>query len=326
MPSYNAEEYIQDAIESIIQQTYKDWELIIVDDKSTDNTYNIALNYTYKDSRIKVYQLEFNSGSAHRPRLTAEKIARGQFICQIDADDYIEHNYLEKLIKRQKETNADAVICRLCHMSSTGVKLAPFNPSENFNFSSIISGKEAFIKTIGSWEINGLGIFKSIILETLSSKNSDTQMIDSINADEVYTRLKFLSCSKVAFCDADYYYRINPESITKKFSLKLFDSLDAVDKVRLLTLNEFGKSSKEYKKALSYHFLNILNSLSLFSERYDEIDVSSRLGIKNKIFYNWKKITFVDVYRLPLKSALIYMCGFHLIYIAYFCRNYVRRK
>ena len=61
------------------------------------NTFDIITVFANKDCRIKIYQLENNSGSAQRPRLTAEKLAQGAFICQLDADDVLEKRYLEKL-------------------------------------------------------------------------------------------------------------------------------------------------------------------------------------------------------------------------------------
>ena len=71
MPAYNAEKYISYAIESVIKQTFEDWELIIVDDASTDSTPNIIEEYAKRDSRIRVYTEKENSGSARLPRLKA---------------------------------------------------------------------------------------------------------------------------------------------------------------------------------------------------------------------------------------------------------------
>ena len=66
MPAYNAAKYIKEAIDSVLNQTFLDWELVIVDDCSTDSTYSIILQYELQDSRIRVYQMPQNSGSAFR--------------------------------------------------------------------------------------------------------------------------------------------------------------------------------------------------------------------------------------------------------------------
>ena len=324
MPAFNAGKFIATAIESVLKQTYADWELIVVDDKSTDNTYDIILDYASRDKRIKAYQLNVNSGSAQRPRLTAENIAQGSFICLLDADDELETLYLEKLLKRQEETDADAVIGRLCSMTENGIKKDSFNPTDRVDLDSIITGKEAFMMTVGSWDINGLGIFKREVLDFASKKSN--QLLDSINADELYTRIKFLYCNKVAFCNADYFYRNNLESITKKFSIKLFDSLDAVSKVRLLALEIFGVRSIEYTKAVSYQFKAILTSISLYCEKMLEIDYSNRSFVKQKIHNSWRQLTYADVLRSSLKEGLIYFLGFRLVYYLFVFRNYVRGK
>lgn len=86
MPAYNAEKYIAEAIESILNQTYKNFEFIIVNDGSTDNTLNIIKKYAKKDKRIKVISNETNMGIA-KTRNNYLKIVKGKYIATQDADD-----------------------------------------------------------------------------------------------------------------------------------------------------------------------------------------------------------------------------------------------
>lgn len=88
MTAYNREKYISEAIESVIAQSFKDWELIITDDKSTDNTVAIAQSYANKDNRIKVYLNENNLGD-YPNRNQAASYARGKYIKYLDADDIL---------------------------------------------------------------------------------------------------------------------------------------------------------------------------------------------------------------------------------------------
>ena len=92
MPAYNAEKYIGQAVESIINQTYSNWELIIVDDKSIDNTLNIIKEY--KDERIKVYMNDVNKGIAFTTNRGIEN-SNGKYIALLDDDDIAEYNRLE---------------------------------------------------------------------------------------------------------------------------------------------------------------------------------------------------------------------------------------
>lgn len=85
-PAYNAERFIGETIESVINQTYNNWEMIIVDDQSKDSTVSIVNSYQRKDERIKLYKLEENSGSAIA-RNTAMEKAKGRYIAFLDSDD-----------------------------------------------------------------------------------------------------------------------------------------------------------------------------------------------------------------------------------------------
>ena len=97
-PAYNAEKYIKDTIESVIAQTYTNWEMIIVDDASVDNTKNIIKSYQEKDERIKLISLNTNQGVANA-RNTAIVNAKGQYIAFLDADDFWDKEKLSKQIE-----------------------------------------------------------------------------------------------------------------------------------------------------------------------------------------------------------------------------------
>lgn len=98
MPAYNASRYIIKPIESVINQTHDNWELVIVDDCSTDNTVDVIRNYQKKDSRIQLYQLEQNSGAAVARNHGIEK-ATGDYLAFLDSDDLWTHEKLEKQLK-----------------------------------------------------------------------------------------------------------------------------------------------------------------------------------------------------------------------------------
>ncbi|MFD2917452.1 glycosyltransferase family 2 protein [Psychroserpens luteus] len=97
MTVYNREKYIAEAIESIINSTYKNWELIIVDDQSKDNSVAIAKSYQAKDDRIKVYVNEINLGD-YPNRNQAASYAKGKYLKYVDADDMIYPHGLEQLV------------------------------------------------------------------------------------------------------------------------------------------------------------------------------------------------------------------------------------
>lgn len=103
-PTYNCAKFIARTIDSVIAQTYGNWEMIIVDDRSSDNTKEIVEEYIKNDSRIKYHLLEANSGAAVA-RTTAMKLAQGAYIAFLDSDDVWMPDKLERQVKWMQENN-----------------------------------------------------------------------------------------------------------------------------------------------------------------------------------------------------------------------------
>jgi glycosyltransferase involved in cell wall biosynthesis len=101
-PSYNSSKYIEKTIQSVIEQTYKKWELLIIDDCSNDNSVQIVNKYIINDDRIKLYQLEKNSGVAIARNYGIKK-AKGTFIAFLDSDDIWLPNKLEVQLSFMKK-------------------------------------------------------------------------------------------------------------------------------------------------------------------------------------------------------------------------------
>jgi len=98
-PCYNDEKYIGEAIESVLGQSYQNWEMFVVDDCSTDNSAEIIRSYCEKDSRIRYYKTDFPTGSPVVPRNIAIEKANGRFIAFLDSDDVWFPTKLEEQIK-----------------------------------------------------------------------------------------------------------------------------------------------------------------------------------------------------------------------------------
>ena len=104
MPSYNTAEYIEESIKSVQNQIYENWELIIVDDCSTDNTDDILKKYIESDKRIHYLKNEKNSGAAVS-RNRALREAKGKWIAFLDSDDLWLPTKLERQLKYMKDNN-----------------------------------------------------------------------------------------------------------------------------------------------------------------------------------------------------------------------------
>ena len=108
VPIYNVENYIKKCVDSILSQTYKNLEIILVDDGSPDNCPQICDEYAQKDNRIKVIHKE--NGGLSDARNAGIDISKGKFITFIDSDDYIEKDYVEVLYNSIKENASDMAI------------------------------------------------------------------------------------------------------------------------------------------------------------------------------------------------------------------------
>lgn len=108
MPVYNAEKYLSETLESIQSQTYKNWELFAIDDWSTDQSYNILLEFAKKDKRIKLYRNGKHRGVAGAANLALSMI-KGDYVARMDADDLMHPERISKQVKFLKE-NPEVVI------------------------------------------------------------------------------------------------------------------------------------------------------------------------------------------------------------------------
>lgn len=264
MPAYNAMSFIADAVNSVLKQSLFNLELIVVDDCSMDDTWKIISRIAEVDSRLKIIKLEDNSGSAKYPREVAVNMASADWICWVDADDIIPYDYLEKLLLRQQNTDADIVCSQMIAFQNNinNVRYTLPDISLNNNGDDILPGRVAVMKTIGSWSLNANGFLvrKSLWSGTSLFLNRDANWMD---ADDVSTREMILSANKVAFSDAVYYYRIHSEAITKKLSVKKFHTLITDECVVRMIDGEFGEKSPQGRIARNQYVCRILSFMRL---------------------------------------------------------------
>lgn len=104
MPTYNSSRFVAESIESILRQSYSNFELLITDDVSTDNTFEILKSYAQKDNRIKIFRLDCNMGAGYARNKSIQE-AKGRYIAFCDSDDTWMPNKLEKQIRFMQKNN-----------------------------------------------------------------------------------------------------------------------------------------------------------------------------------------------------------------------------
>ena len=137
MPAYNAERYIEESITSVLNQSHKNIELIIVNDCPTDNTLKLVENIAQKDKRVVVINNSFNLGCAES-RNRALAIARGEYIAFCDSDDVWAENKIEKQLNQIKENDVDMVFTAYEMIDGSGKQIKYRNVKEKISMDDLL--------------------------------------------------------------------------------------------------------------------------------------------------------------------------------------------
>lgn len=309
IPAYNAEKFIGEAIESIMAQTFTDWELIIVDDGSTDNTLTIAETYSGSDPRIRIIRRESSSGSPFIPRRDAIHSALSDIIAPLDADDKVNPDYLERLLEIKKLNNVQIVYPLIFFIRATG--MVPIIPLDEYVSSVPIAGRDAVRLTLDGWKVSSNGglIDKDIYLKAF--KEYGEEHYES-NSDETLTRWLLFLAPKVVFSRVEYLFRENPDSITRSISLRKLDILKSCVEVNDMLALNYGKDSEEYKLGQHHLLTEILDCIEYVSNNgfkgeeritaYGKI-LSARNKIDRKALRNKASLHLDLISRLPIRLA-----------------------
>lgn len=202
IPVYNAEKYLGRCLSSIERQTYKNFEVIIVNDGSKDSSRKIAEDFAEKDRRIKIINKE--NGGVSSARNTGLSAVNGEFVAYIDADDYIADDYFEKLYSEAEKTGADIVCCG-CEWLVDGERIEDFNTSTSRR---ILEHKAEYWRDVfEEKEFYQRVVWGKIIKTELAKKYSFRT--DMKYGEDTYYMLETLSSSpKTALIDYDGYYYV----------------------------------------------------------------------------------------------------------------------
>ena len=219
IPAYNIENYIENCINSVLNQTYTDFEILLVDDGSTDSTGKIADELASKDSRIRVFHTE-NKGVSNA-RNTALRKAKGEYLSFIDGDDFIESTLFEDAINSIIKMNADAFMFEyFIDNSSSSIK-----HSIDMSFYGTISSEKAIQFSI---DVQNRFLWSKIIKKELV--NDLWFNIDIILGEDTLFICEALSkATRVVYSENAYYhYVIRQGSATNSsFNRKKLNGVDA---------------------------------------------------------------------------------------------------
>ena len=285
IPVYNAEKYIIECLESVIAQTYDDYEVIIVDDGSTDDSSRICDEYADKDSRFKIFHQE-NKGPYYS-RSEAIKRASGEYLVFLDADDLLDKMCLEYLNNILDTSVKDADIICFSHYAMYANKNVVRCVSQSFSDTTEnriekeyknISQKEMSVLLMQSYRYNTVW---GKALKSDMAKRSIMALSDKLlnGEDAIQIAKCIISSEKIVFCKKTlYYYRQRKNSIAHQFDKNtIYGAIRAhyiVDKL----MSESVLLKEENSEVYSMHNVLALNN---FLEQIYKNNIS-RVGFSEK--------------------------------------------
>ena len=262
VPIYNAEKYLDSCIQSVLRQTYTNWELILIDDGSTDKSGRIAEEYGFADERITVFHQKNLGVSLARNQGIDE--ATGNYVVFLDADDELIEDCLAKTVNIAEETNADVVAGRSCENQ------------ELFQDRIIWTGAEALENSLKDHLFTYSACAKLIRREFIGK----TRFTPDIRINEDSYFVFQLLCKQNVFVltnDVIYFYRVNLESSSRAgFSEKYFDILKVSDLKYKKIEEQFPQMHDLAKNMLLKARMNVLRILAVRT-RDEYRDVEKKL-------------------------------------------------
>lgn len=318
MPVYNVENYLEQCLDCVINQTFKDIEIILVDDGSTDSSLKICKEYAQKDNRIKIIEQQNQGAGAARNK--GLEIATGDYLSILDSDDYFEPDMLEKLYNKITSDDADIVICRCRSIDSvTGeIKPMPWTIKQNwlpskqiFNYKDI--PEYIFGFCVGwSWD-------KLYKREFVAKNNLKFQNLRSTN-DMLFVFLSLVLAYKISVINdvliTHRYNRPNQLSETREKDPYCFITAIYALKEELEKLNLYPKLEKSFlnwcllfcqwqtstlskatrKKVLKKLYQEVFNDLKVYDKPdnyfYEKYAWKQLIYPKKRFFKHFLKLLF----------------------------------
>lgn len=275
VPVYNAEEYLQEAIDSVFMQTYHDWELILVDDGSADGSSCICKEAAEKSEKVRMIRQE-NSGLSGA-RNTGISNSKGAYITFLDADDRLTPTALEVLIEKAEKYDADIVCGRILEFTNSFSKTTATNNKDN-SF-RIYTSEEAVRRMLYQKDINN----------SPCGKLFSRRLWDNLHF-RAGTWYEDLDIIPIVFLDTDkiislsnpvYLYRQHPASFIHTFSLRRGDVIEVTQRLTLFMEEKYPALTRA---ARSRQLSACFNILTLIAANYASLSDEKNAGKESEEF------------------------------------------
>lgn len=324
IPVYNAEKTIKECINSILNQTYKNIEIICINDGSTDNSMELLNKYSQLDSRIKVIDKE-NRGVSSARNLGI-KNANGEYISFVDSDDWLEANMIEKLINVIKNKNVDVVRCNnYIDQDKKNISFDKEINNKTIENKKIIECIEKIVEGKIPAYVPCLIAKKELVLKTNLFDEKIVLMEDALFYIDLFSK-----CKSIYFLnDPLYHYRTNLESCTqyKKNYVRNINNIILVNrKMKELFVKNNINIKNINDKIDKVHSIIIVNLIAALLQIHDKNFLEKKFFVKicsnpeiQNIFINCKYNNVKLHIKIP--AILIQKRRYNILYIFYLIRG-----
>lgn len=302
IPAYNAEKYLGFCLDTVIAQTHKNLEIIVINDGSKDNTGKICDEYAEKDSRIRVIHQE-NHGVAFTRNVGLDK-ATGEYIAFIDSDDYVKDIYIETLLKTCIEKNCKITICKSFDTDKREMFDLPYSYNVRTYDSDFLLHNLSYLSD--SNEVVNTMIFHKSVFDNL-------RFPAGLIYEDSYIYFDYIkNAERIAFIDTVlYYYFLSPNSIMRSnFSIKSFDMLAAYErKLEVLKENDCEQSYQIVSRDYLYTVSRMIGQTK-YCDKFTSEFKKQKIKELRKKYRELKRINKNNPYfkgRFKLVSDLLYL-------------------
>lgn len=310
VPVYNVEKYLERCVRSLINQTYKNLEIILVDDGSTDNSGNLCDNYMKNDRRIKV--IHKKNGGLSDARNAGLNVAKGKYISFIDSDDYVEDKFIEILYNSLIKYNTKISISDICVRYDTGEII--MNSNEK---TYVVTEKELIRQMlIGKRDIENSACNK---LYDITLFEDVRYPVGKLYEDTATTYKLLLKCNKIVVNSFPLYnYMKRRNSITQcKFNENKLQLIDAVNIMTTSVRDKYPDLSLECDRKMMWAYLSTLSQLAASSHPDKKIakELLSYIGSNRKKIMKNKTLDARD--KVGIISTLFGFNFYRIMWIVY---------
>ena len=299
VPVYNVEAYLERCVESILHQTYTNFELILINDGSTDSSGQICDQLAYQYENIKVYHIE-NAGVSNARNMGIQ-LATGSWVTFIDSDDFVTQDYLATLASAAEGLNVGFVIAPLHHIKNGIVTDIPSHSGKTELWSTEETMKELLMTSRTSF-FPVAKLFKRDLL-TDEKFNTDYHLAeDALFLTELLLKTR---CSSVFIDKPIYYYDHREGSATTSVNRYVFDTIEVYKNIIAQVSQVFPNLKYELKNRECWSYITVYDKIIFTSsEQYQKEKVELRTWIIQHRHEIWKDTYFTTFRKIAVLSLV----------------------